>query len=126
LLWIDRKYNLLLSHLNNKNTKKGEKMSYQNWDTPYWPEGVPHQIEDYKFPLFELLDRTAKKYPNNIFTIFSDGKRTYGQVKDTSDRISNFLASKGIKKGTRSQSFFPTCRSSPKFYLAFSKQVQFQ
>jgi hypothetical protein len=73
-------------------------MSQQNWDTPYWPEGVAHQIEDYKFPLFKLLDRAAEKYPDNVFTIFADGKKTYAQAKDTADRISSFLVSKGIKK----------------------------
>jgi long-chain acyl-CoA synthetase len=96
-------------------------MSYQNWDTPYWPEGVAHQIEDYRFPLFELLDRTAKKYPNNIFTIFSDGKKTYAQVKDTADRISNFLASKGIQKGDKVAIFLPNLPQFPEILFGILK-----
>lgn len=96
-------------------------MTHQNWDTPYWPEGVAHQIEDYKFPLFELLERTARKYPNNIFTIFSDGKRTFAQVKDTTDRIASFLAAKGIKKGDKVAIFLPNLPHFPEILFGILK-----
>jgi len=39
-----------------------------------------------KFPMFKFLDDSAKKYPNNTFTVFNGATKTYAQVKDTSDR----------------------------------------
>lgn len=96
-------------------------MTVKQWETPYWPEGVAHHIEDYKFPLFELLDRTARKYPDNIFTIFADGKRTYAQVKDTTDRIANFLAGRGIKKGDKVAIFLPNLPHFPEILFGILK-----
>ena len=74
-------------------------MTHQDWQTPYWPKGVSRTVKDYKFPLFHLLDESARKYPDNVFTIFAGASKTYAQVKDTADRIANFLVSRGIKKG---------------------------
>ncbi|HSL62387.1 MAG TPA: long-chain fatty acid--CoA ligase, partial [Desulfotignum sp.] len=71
----------------------------QKWQTPYWPEGVAHDVTDYHYPLTQVLDRTAQKYPDNVYTIFNGASRTYAQVRDTADRIACFLAGNGIKKG---------------------------
>ena len=96
-------------------------MTEQDWKTPYWPQGVPHKIEGYKIPLFDLLDNSARKYPNNVFTIFSGATKTYAQVKDTADRVANFLASKGIKKGDKVAIFLPNLPHFPEIFFGILK-----
>ena len=71
------------------------------WPTSNWPQGVSQDVTDYEKPLFSILDDSARDYPNQVYTIFNDATRTYAQVKDTSDRIANFLASRGIRQGDR-------------------------
>ena len=96
-------------------------MTHQDWETPYWPEGVARTVKDYKFPLFDLLDKSAEKYPNNVFTVFSDATKTYAQVKDTTDRIANFLAGKGIKKGDKAAIFLPNLPHFPEILFGILK-----
>ena len=96
-------------------------MTLKPWPTPHWPEGVPREVSGYEKPVFSLLDETAKKYPNNVYTIFSDGKRTFAQVKNTADRVANFLASKGIKKGDRVAIFLPNLPQYPAIYFGILK-----
>lgn len=92
-----------------------------SWSTPYWPEGVPHDIEGYNKPLFSLLDDAARDYPNHTFTIFNGGTRTFARVKETADRVANFLAGKGIGKGDRVAIFLPNLPHYPEIYFGILK-----
>ncbi|MCG8684608.1 MAG: long-chain fatty acid--CoA ligase [Desulfobacterales bacterium] len=96
-------------------------MTHQPWQTPFWPKGVAPEITDYKFPLFHLLDNSARKYPNNTFTIFAGASKTYAQVKDTADRIANFLFTKGIKKGDKVAIFLPNLPHFPEILFGILK-----
>jgi long-chain acyl-CoA synthetase len=96
-------------------------MSVQEWKTPYWPAGVSHTITGYKFPLFQLLDESAAKYPDNVYTIFQGASKTYAQVKDTADRVANFLAGKGIKKGDKVAIFLPNLPHFPEIFFGILK-----
>ena len=96
-------------------------MTDQAWKTPYWPEGVAHEITDYHYPLPQILDNTAKKYPDNVYTIFNGAFRTYSQVKETADRIANFLAGKGIKKGDKVAIFLPNIPHFPEVLFGILK-----
>jgi long-chain acyl-CoA synthetase len=96
-------------------------MNTSKWETPFWPEGVAHDISNYHYPLPQVLDNSAKKYPENVFTIFNGATRTYAQVKDTADRIANFLAGKGIKKGDRVALFLPNIPQFPEIFFGILK-----
>ncbi len=76
-------------------------MSSTGWNTLFWPEGIGRDISDCHHPLTELLEKTARQYPESVYTIFNGAVRTYAEVKDTSDRVANFLAGRGIVKGDR-------------------------
>jgi long-chain acyl-CoA synthetase len=76
-------------------------MAATTWPTPNWPEGVANNVSGYEKPLYSILDDAANEFPNQVYTIFNDATRTFAQVKDTADRIANFLASRGIQKGDR-------------------------
>jgi len=96
-------------------------MATKPWHGKFWPEGVALEISDFKKPLFTLLDESAQQYPNQVYTIFNDATRTYAQVKDTADRIANFLVSKGIKKGDRVAIFLPNLPHYPALFFGILK-----
>jgi long-chain acyl-CoA synthetase len=96
-------------------------MSRKPWESPKWPEDVPHNITEYEKPLFSLLDDTAREFPDATYTIFEDVPRTYAQVKDTADRIANFLASRGIRKGDRVAIFLPNLPHYPEIFFGILK-----
>ena len=54
-------------------------MAAQGWPTPHWPEGVPTDISGYERPLFNVLDDSARDYPNLTYTIFNDATRTFAR-----------------------------------------------
>lgn len=96
-------------------------MAAQGWPTPHWPEGVPHEVSGYRRPLYDFLDDTARDYPDQTYTIFSDAGRTFSQVKDTADRIANFLSSRGIAKGDRVAIFLPNLPHYPAIFFGILK-----
>jgi long-chain acyl-CoA synthetase len=96
-------------------------MTADHWPTRNWPDGVPHEIDGYDIPLFQVLDDAARDYPSQVYTIFNDATRTYAQVKDTADRIANFLHAKGIRKGDRVAIFLPNLPHYPAIYFGILK-----
>jgi len=103
-----------------------------NWPTSNWPEGVPQDVTDYDKPLQTILDDTARDYPNQPFTIFSDVARTFSHVKDTSDRVANWLTGWQtswppvvLKRVIGLPFFCRTCPITRPYFLVFSKPVPF-
>jgi long-chain acyl-CoA synthetase len=84
-------------------------------------KGVPFKIDEYQKPLFSLLDEATKLYPQNIFTIFQGGTRTYAQVKTTSEKIAGFLVDQGIKKGDKVAIFLPNIPQFPEIFFGILK-----
>jgi long-chain acyl-CoA synthetase len=91
------------------------------WHKSRWPEGVPHDVTGYERPLFSILDDAARDYPNSTYTIFNDFGRTFAQVKDTADRIANFLVSQGIRPGDRVGIFLPNLPHYPEIFFGVLK-----
>lgn len=97
-------------------------MDKKPWHGPKWPKGVPYEISGFaEKPLYSILDESARKYPNQTYTIFNGAKRTFAQVKDTADRIANFLAAKGIKKTDRVAIFLPNLPHYPSIFFGILK-----
>ncbi|MFO7753045.1 MAG: long-chain fatty acid--CoA ligase [Desulfobacteraceae bacterium] len=97
-------------------------MTDSAWDTPFWPENVSKTtVPDYDYPVFEMLDRAAAKYPDKVFTIFNGAERTYARVKDTADRIAWFLAQKGIAKGDKVALILPNLPHYPEIFFGITK-----
>ncbi len=96
-------------------------MAPSEWPTPHWPEGVAREISGYDKPLFSVLVETPKAYPNEVYTIFNDATRTFAQVKDTADRVANFLVSRGIQKGDRVAIFLPNLPHYPAIFFGILK-----
>ncbi|MFH1981769.1 MAG: long-chain fatty acid--CoA ligase [Pseudomonadota bacterium] len=96
-------------------------MSAPEWTTPFWPEGVSHHVDDYHRPLFEILDDSARDYPDKTYTLFNGAARTFAQVKERADRIAHFLASRGIVKGDRVAIFLPNLPHYPEIFFGILK-----
>ena len=96
-------------------------MAALTWPAPNWPEDVSHEISGYEKPLYSVLDESASNYPDQVYTIFNDATRTYAQVKDTADRIANFLSSRGIQKGDRVAIFLPNLPHYPAIFFGILK-----
>jgi long-chain acyl-CoA synthetase len=96
-------------------------MTIPHWKTPYWPEDVPREIGGWNMPLFQMLDEAARDYPDQTYTIFNGATRSYAQVKDTADRIANFLHAEGIRKGDRVAVFLPNLPHYPAIYFGILK-----
>ncbi|MDM8538818.1 long-chain fatty acid--CoA ligase [Desulfobacterales bacterium HSG17] len=96
-------------------------MTEQAWKTPFWPEGVAHDVTSYHYPLPQILDDTAEKYPDKVYTIFNGAFRTFTQVKDTADRIANFLTAQGIKRGDKVAIFLPNIPHFPEVLFGILK-----
>jgi len=96
-------------------------MAATNWPTSNWPEGVPQDVADYDKPLQSILDDTARDYPSQPYTIFNDAVRTFAQVKDTADRVANFLVSRGVGKGDRVAVFLPNLPHYPAIFFGILK-----
>lgn len=99
--------------------------SSKPWTKSYDP-GVPASLEPYPDVLvFQLLDETAKKYPNNSACITAlklplfgvkDDTVTYRELGELSDRLAAALADLGVKKGDRVALVLPNCTQ---FVIAF-------
>ncbi|MHC4458002.1 MAG: long-chain-fatty-acid--CoA ligase [Planctomycetota bacterium] len=96
-------------------------MASKPWQGPKWPKGVPYEISGYEKPLFSVLDDAVRDFPDKVYTIFNDGNRTFAQVKDTADRVANFLAARGIKKGDRVAIFLPNLPHYPAIFFGILK-----
>jgi long-chain acyl-CoA synthetase len=91
------------------------------WHGSRWPEGVPHEVTGFEKPLQSFLDDAAGKYPDVTYTFFADVGHTFRQVKDTADRIANFLTTRGIGKGDRVAIFLPNLPHFPEIFFGILK-----
>jgi long-chain acyl-CoA synthetase len=96
-------------------------MEEKLWHKHQWPDGVAHDVTGYERPLYTLLDDSAGKYPDLVYTIFQGATRTFSQVQDTANRIASFLASRGIRKGDRVGIFLPNLPHYPPVFFGILK-----
>jgi len=91
------------------------------WHKHKWPETVEKSIDYPDEPLYAILDRAADNHGQATSTIYSGVTRTFGEVRDHAERIANFLASRGIKKGDRVAIFLPNLPQYPPIFFGILK-----
>jgi len=90
--------------------------------TRFYEEGVPKSIRYPDWTLPDLLDASAKEFPDHrALTFFADPKlppssMTYREFRDATLRCAAALAALGIRKGDRVAIMLPNC---PQFPIAF-------
>lgn len=67
----------------------------------FYDNETPKSIKYPHYPIYELLDRSAQKYPDNILTIFYGNTLTYKQIKEFSDSLAYNLKKRGLRNGDR-------------------------
>ncbi|HEY71290.1 MAG TPA: long-chain fatty acid--CoA ligase [Anaerolineae bacterium] len=90
-------------------------MEKRPWLKHYDP-GIPHTIEYPSVPLYELLEKSARNYPDAACTIFKGAKISFKEMNELTDRLAAGLAELGVKKGDPVGIFMP---NTPQFVLAF-------
>jgi long-chain acyl-CoA synthetase len=95
--------------------KPVEKPSEKPWFKS-WPKGVPKHIDYPEVPLFDLLRKTAEKYPNHAALVYFDREITYKELDLASDKFATALADLGVKKGDKVAIFLP---NTPQFIMAY-------
>ena len=96
-------------------------MADKPWHGSKWPEGVPFEVDGYEKPLPTILDDSARDFPDVTYTIFNGAARTFAQVRDTADRLANFLASRGVKPGDAVAIFLPNLPHYPAVFFGILK-----
>jgi long-chain acyl-CoA synthetase len=65
----------------------------------HYADGVTEEIEFEELCLPDILERTAKRYPDKDALIFKEDKMSFKELKDKVDRLATCLSGFGIKKG---------------------------
>ncbi len=96
-------------------------MEEKLWHRYKWPKNVRWSLEYPNEPLYAILDRSADQSGDLPYTVFEGTKRTFREVRDHANRIANFLASRGIKKGDRVAMFLPNVPHFPPVFFGALK-----
>jgi len=83
-----------------------------------WPKGLPVSLDYPSVPVGNLLESSARKYPDREAVIFSvgEGAITYAELWDKARRFAAALARLGVKKGDVVAVQLP---NSPQFALVY-------
>ncbi len=82
----------------------------------HWPKRLPKSLAYPRVPLFELVETSARRYPNRTAMIFYGAKITYAAYWNAVLRLAGALARLGVEKGDRVALFMQNC---PHFAIAF-------
>jgi long-chain acyl-CoA synthetase len=81
------------------------------------PYRLDHCLAPYpQEPLFEILDRAAREFPNQTAILFQGRELKYHHLKRRVDSLANALASLGLQKGDRVCLYLSNC---PEFVLSY-------
>ncbi|MEH7309290.1 long-chain-fatty-acid--CoA ligase, partial [Neobacillus drentensis] len=72
-------------------------------------EGDPHQIEIPAITIFDILEKSAYKYPTKIAIVDDERELTFSEVKNISERVAMALYKRGFRKGDRISIMVPNC-----------------
>ncbi|MER2090326.1 MAG: long-chain fatty acid--CoA ligase [Sporosarcina sp.] len=75
----------------------------------FYPKNIPYEIEIPSLSLYDLLDCSAERHPNQKAVIDGDQELTYCELKSASDRFAASLYQKGFRKGDRIALMLPNC-----------------
>ena len=81
------------------------------------PYKLEHSLAPYpQKPIFEILDRAARDYPNQTAILFQGKELKYHQLKRRVDSLANAFEKLGLHKGDRVCLFLPNC---PEYVLSY-------
>lgn len=81
-----------------------------------YDQGVPQHIDYPEIILSQMLEESARNFPDTPCTIFKGAKLSYREMNTISDQLAAGLAGLGLKKGDRVGIFMP---NTPQFVMAY-------
>ncbi len=82
----------------------------------FYEPGVPQTINYPDVPLYQFLEDSAKRFPQNPALIFLNGKMSYSALDATVNRLANALTDLGVKKGDRVAIYVA---NSPQYVISY-------
>ncbi len=82
----------------------------------HWPRRLPHSLAYPRTPLFELVETSARRYPERTAMIFYGARMTFSRYWDEVQALAGALAGLGIAKGDRVALYL---QNTPHFAVAF-------
>lgn len=86
-----------------------------------YPKGINWDAHIPVYPVFDMLDATAAKYPDRPAFDFLNYKLSWGEIHSQACRLARTLQDRGIGKGRRVGLFLPNC---PLFVIAYYAVVR--
>ena len=83
------------------------------WLEKSWPQYASTEVSPPEIPLFEMLQQTARQYPESPFLSFLGRDFTFQEVDDMSSRFARALQNLGLKKGDRVHIYMPNTAFYP-------------
>jgi len=87
----------------------------------FYEEGVPPHIDYPRIPLYQILDDTAKDFPDLDAVIFRGKRIRYGELAAWTRDLASGLHQIGLKKGDRVAIMLPNCPQYIVVYYAILK-----
>jgi long-chain acyl-CoA synthetase len=81
-----------------------------------WPKNVPKHLKYPKTPLHQILEKTAKEYPEKTALSYSESCITYAQLDSLANQFAGALAALSVEQGDRVAVFLPNI---PQFVIAY-------
>ena len=82
----------------------------------FYDKGVPKTIVYPAVPIFQFLEESARKYPDQPCTIFKGARISFKEMDAITDKLAAALAGMGVKKGDRVGIFIP---NTPQFVMVY-------
>lgn len=92
-----------------------EQIKEEMWTANY-EEGVKTSLQYPEVSIFNLLERTARRFPSRVATLFGGSAMSYSELYDNVNKFAAALAGLGIKKGDRVGVFLP---NSPQAVISY-------
>jgi len=94
-----------------------EKTNMEPSKCPFWPPGLPHQVELPQTSVHYNLEVSAHRYPDKPLCIFYDSPMTYGSAWAEVLALAGFLRARcGVQRGDRVLLFM---QNSPQFIVSY-------
>ncbi len=87
----------------------------------HYPEAVPHTIDIPNIAIYEILEQSAKEFPNNTVLEFLGFEMTYGELQEAVNQFAASLQASGVKAGDRVALMLPNCPQTVISFFAINK-----
>jgi long-chain acyl-CoA synthetase len=84
----------------------------------FYDDEVPAELNIPPLILPDLLNNAAKKYPEQIATVYQGARMSYGELKEQVDRLAASLHELGVRQGDRVAIMLPNCPQAIIAYYA--------